>query len=305
MQTSEKNLFIVRKWRDREVEHKPKGEAPIWFHWKFVSTGRSIFSNRRKVYYELRRARTLLKTILADRDYVWGLDSSFKGTGLSITNLRTGYVMLDRFTTHTMASLVDRSCSLIEWLGCKYDLYKPAIILMESTFFMQGKAESLILTKLNHALEVGLYSMGGALYKAVAPTALKKYIVGTGPAAKSALQTVLQKQLGFMIHDYDLSDGMGLGIMAKDLYRLIMEFPIDKYSINDSKALCTMVHDIGDFLGEEKKAEVFFSLLYGNSNNMFGITAMLPDIKISAIERESPTFIRHDPNAVKKLKPRR
>jgi hypothetical protein len=66
-----------------------------------------------------------------------------------------------------------------------------------------------------------------------------------------------------------------------------------------------MVHDIGDFLGEEKKAEVFFSLLYGNSNNMFGITAMLPDIKISAIERESTTFIRHDPNAVKKLKPRR
>ena len=299
------DIFVTRRFRDLEVQHKIVGESTIWFNWKFVSTGRTTFSNRRKVYFELRRARALLNTILADRDYVWGLDSSFKGTGLSITNLRTGYIMLDRFTTHTMASLVDRSCSLIEWLGCKYDLYRPAIILMESTFFTQGKAESLILTKLNHALEVGLYSMGGALYKAVAPTSLKKYIVGVGPAKKSALQEVLQKQLGFMIHDFDLSDGMGLGIMAKDLYRLIMEFPIDKYSINSSKDLCNMVHDIGEFLGEEKKAEALFSLLYGNSNNMFGITAMVPEIKVSAIDREPPTFIRHDPQARKRLKPRR
>ena len=294
------SVFIIRQWRDKEVIHQPKGTT-LWFRWKFTSTSRSVFSNRRKVYYELIRSRALLKTMLSDREYAWGLDVSLAGTGLCIMNLKTGYVMLDRFTTHKMASLVDRSCSLIDWLGSKYELYKPAIILMESTFYSQGMAESIILTKLNHAVEVGLYSMGGALYKAVAPQSLKKYIAGTGPARKAAIQTVLEELTGIPIHSNDLADAFGLGIIARDLYRIMTEFPLDKYDINDKNSLRHMLDEIGDCLKNGKRSDVIFSILSGNTNNMFSIAALLPEIKRASIDREFPIFVRYNPSEKKKL----
>jgi len=166
-------------------------------------------------------------------------------------------------------------------------------------------AESLILTKLNHAIEVGLYSMGGALYKGVAPQSLKKYIVGVGPARKVALQAVLENQMGFPIHSNDLADGLGLAIMAGDLYRIITKFPIESYDINSKNRLKDMLDDLSEFLGDEKKADVIFSLIGGNSGNMFSITSLLPDIKVAAIEREIPIFVRFDPNEVKKFKPKK
>jgi len=242
-----------------------------------------------------------MKTLLADRRYVWGLDSSLTGTGLAIIDLYTGEIMLDRFTTHGMASLVDRSCLLIDWLGAKYVAYKPVIILMESTFFGQRTAEALVLTKLNHAIEVGLYSMGGALYKGVAPPALKKYIVNYGRGRKAALQAVLEEQMGVPIRNNDLADGLGLAIMARDLRNIILNFPISQYDINDKTRLRDMLNALGDFLGEGNKADVLFSMLSGNSGNMFSITSMLPEIKVACVEREVPVFVRFNPNDEKKL----
>jgi Holliday junction resolvasome RuvABC endonuclease subunit len=293
---------MVQLWRDHEVEHQVKGESTLWFRWKFTSTSRTVYSNRRKVYYELRRGRALLRSLFAERRYVWGLDSSLTGTGLTVIDLKDESAMMDRFTTHNMASLVDRSCSLIDWLGSKYELYTPVIILMESTFFSMNTAESLILTKLNHALEVGLYSMGGALYKGVSPMSLKKYIAGTGPAKKTAVQGVLSERIGFTIANNDLADSFGLAIMASDLYRLMLKFPIERYDVNNKNSMKNMLDDIGDFFNDKRKADVIFAMLAGNTGNMFSMTSMLPRIKMASIERETPIFIRYNPHEIKKLK---
>jgi len=258
----------------------------FWEGWSNLNYNRvSIFSRRRRLLYELIRCRTFCNLLLSDRYYIWGIDLSLNGAGIAIIDVRNGNIMLDRYSTTANIPLFDRSYFTMKWLKQFYLKYTPLGIIMEGTFMnLRNPGVSLVLSRFNHAIEVGLYELGGCLYRSVMPRSIKKYTTNNDRATKEEMQKELQKKFGIWIYSNDMSDALGMALMGYDIYRLFTKLDLDSYDINSKQSMRVLENDCSNFVGDKTKFKSLFNILISS----WSITNFYRPTKTLAIRRIHP-----------------
>ena len=253
----------------------------------------NAFNQRRLVYYRLIKAKTIYYRCTVSK-WVWGIDPSLTGTGFAALNTRTNTVFLDRLSTSRTLPLLDRTDLIVRWLSAKYRLFKPALIIMEKAFVpfsgTNGRATVRIshavdLNKLNHAIEYGLYLMGGALYRNTAARPVKKYISGNTNASKAEVQEAIVNHHGAQINNEDMNDAFSMGVLASGLLRLILSFNLKKFDYNDSKSMLAFQKALVASFNQKYEGEVIFNMLAAPDpdNNL---CRMVPPTKCVVINRK-------------------
>jgi len=262
---------------------------------------RHVFSNRRKLYYELIRARSVLNELYSGCHFVWGLDLSLTGTGFAAIDVEAGDMIVDKCSTAKGLALHDRNILIADWLQNRYQILKPKIIIMEAAFIPFGKnmriTHAIRLNKLNHVIECLLYCMGGAIYRNVMPRSIKKYTIGDPSADKRKIQEYLTEKYGMTIDDNDMSDALSMALMGYDLFKLLTEFQFQDFDINSKKSMLSFFHALGDFFDNKKRAEVWFGLLTTGDS----LVTICPEIKKTVVVRRHPVALTYSARSKKRI----
>jgi Holliday junction resolvasome RuvABC endonuclease subunit len=248
---------------------------------------------------------------LSDRKYVWGIDPSYTGTGFAAINIETGSVILEKFSSVDGESLVDRTNSINNYLVNAYKKYKPAVILMESAFYNRRTAASMILTKLNHAIELALYNEGGALYRGVSPTAAKKFITGDKSASKGMMADCIFAKYGYMITEHNMNDAFAFATIAKVLYLTFKNFDFHGYDCNSKDSMKLFVENLCEFVvcqdrstktiekiveSDKTYYQMIINLLTSEVAGMFSLTCLCKDHKKIKVIRKQPEVMIYNGN---------
>lgn len=259
---------------------------------------KSIFTKRRRVYYDMIKSIYVYNKYLKEREWIWGIDPSYRGTGIAMINLRTNDIILDKIVTNEKSSLIKRTDDVINKFKTRYKQFTPAIIIMESTFFDKTKPISLVLSKLNHALEMGIYYImkeyGGALYKGVAPPSIKKFIIGGSNkkrdkkfSSKDFVRDGINKIYKHNIEDNDMADALAMALLGQKILELLIGFNLSKFDFNEENDMLRMYKGMVNFVDKKNKhrGESIFSVLANVNNGMASLTDMMPELDVLTIKR--------------------
>lgn len=260
------------------------------------------YETRRRFIYEVTKCKAIYQNQLQDRHYAWGIDLSLTSTGLSIIDLNDRSIMSTQYSTNSGLPLFERATFISEWLDGYRKIYPPLIIIMEGVFFnikaKFGMSHAMSLNKLNFSIEQNLYKSGGALYKNVMPRTIKKYITGRPDAQKELVQQSISEFYDVWLENNDMSDSLCMALLGTDIMKVINEFDVMKYNINDEKSLLSMYRDLKKEIGLNHRAEIVMHMFGAGTS----ISRFLKDSKYIHVLRKCPMTIYFKAKRATKVK---
>jgi Holliday junction resolvasome RuvABC endonuclease subunit len=147
---------------------------------------------------------------------VWGVDPSLACTAVVVLDLDGALVHVQRIggKRSDFASAPERLHSMLVALTGLCEQHRPALAVLEGYAFSRNMAGQHAISEWGGVLRHAMWERG-ATYRECSPSALKKFVCGSGVAEKSLMLREVHKRWAFDARDDNEADAYALAQLAR------------------------------------------------------------------------------------------